>query len=408
MAPKLYSRSSTDCERSPLNVAQIVASLDNAAAGPSYSVVRLTEALAERGQNVELMSTTNATRTKDVLRSCEGPHRSFATDLDSLGLGKLAFSSGLRGAIDVAASSGAVLHSHGLWLMPNFYSAGSAKRRNCVHIISPRGMLGSGALKFSQRRKQLLWMLAQKGVVKAATCLHATSQQECDELRELGIKVPVAVIPNGVDLPVLEGMSKADAVRLSERHRTVLYLGRLHPKKGIDQLVAAWARLEANHPNWRLRIVGPSENGCRRQLEAQSVSLGLDRVSFEDGLFGADKDAAYRDAELFVLPTLNDNFGMVVAEALSHATPVICTHGAPWQGLESYGCGWWVEQGAEPLTVALVDALQLSRCSLAEKGKRGRAWMAASFSWGSVAHDMEQVYRWCAAGDERPSCVDIV
>jgi len=129
------------------------------------------------------------------------------------------------------------------------------------------------------------------------------------------------------------------------------------------------------------------------------------RVSIEGPVAGDAKTAAYREADLFVLPTLNENFAITVAEALSFGTPVIATKGAPWRGLASEGCGWWVDHGVEPLAAALTDAMAMGRRALQTKGAKGRAWMKRDFSWDCVAHDMLDVYRWLSSGGEVPSTV---
>ena len=177
-------------------------------------------------------------------------------------------------------------------------------------------------------------------------------------------------------------------------------LGRIHPKKGLDRLVRAWAKVEAAHPEWRLRIVGPDELGHAGELAALAAELKTQRVSIEDSVAGDAKTAAYREADLFVLPTLNENFAITVAEALAAGTPVIATKGAPWRGLQSEGCGWWIDHGVEPLAAALANAMAMRREALQAMGAKGRAWMARDFSWDRVAHDMLDVYRWLALRGE--------
>src|SRR5262249_5679271 len=135
----------------------------------------------------------------------------------------------------------------------------------------------------------------------------------------------------------------------------------IHPKKGIDRLIQAWALLERTHPGWRLRIVGPSEGGYAAGLSNLAASLGLRSVSIEGPIYAHEKLAAYREADLFVLPTLNENFGLSVAECLAAGTPVISTVGAPWRGLEAEGCGWWIAQGVEPLAQAMSRAMAIPR-----------------------------------------------
>lgn len=131
-------------------------------------------------------------------------------------------------------------------------------------------------------------------------------------------------------------------------------------------------------------------------------TLGLARVSIEGPVYGDAKIAAYHNADVFVLPTLNENFGLTVAEALAAGTPAIVTKGAPWSGLESEGCGWWIDHGIEPLAAALEHAMAFPREGLKAMGVRGRAWMARDFSWDRVAHDMLNVYRWLVEGGKPP------
>lgn len=381
-----------------MHIAHILASLADEASGPTYSVTRLAQTLAAQGNRVSLLSTGVQQETRQG-----GLHsRVFPPDQARVPiLGRLRASRGLRAAVDGEAAAGAVLHAHGLWLMPNLYPAWSARAHRRPLVVSPRGMLGAAALAFSRRKKRLMWALAQKQALQAAACLHATSAQERDEIRAAGLTNPVAVIANGIDVPELPLPPPLPP----GAPRTVLHLGRLHPKKGIDRLLHAWAKVEPAHPGWRLQIAGPSENGYGAELAALAQGLALARVTFTGPLYGEEKRAAYRAAGVFVLPTLNENFGLVVAEALASGTPVICSKGAPWQGLESERCGWWVDHGPEPLAAALDRAMRLPPAELSEMGGRGRRWMQRDFSWESVASQMSDVYRWCAGAGPLPATV---
>ena len=370
---------------------QIVASVDNAASGPSYSVTALSKALRALGADSAVMA---------VGRRASAPGiETFPQEMTGLPLAnRLIVSGGLARALDTAASRGTVLHAHGLWLMPNIYPARAARRHGTPLVVSPRGMLGAAALAFSAKRKKIMWALAQRRALETARCFHATSEAEAEEIRGAGLSAPIAVIPNGIDIP---GGNPAPGAR------TVLHLGRLHPKKGIDRLIAAWARVADAHPDWRLRIVGPSELNYRAALEAQAQDLGVPRVFFDNPLYGDSKWEAYRQAGLFALCTLNENFAIVVAEALAAGVPAICTKGAPWQGLEAERCGWWVDGAPEAIAKALDAALSLPDGERAKMGARGRAWMGRNFSWSGIAWQMTQVYAWLAGYGPMPDCVQI-
>jgi glycosyltransferase involved in cell wall biosynthesis len=313
----------------------------------------------------------------------------------------LCLSSELERALRRAARTVDILHGHGLWLAPNVYPAWAARHGRAKLVMSPRGMLGEAALAFSRPKKRAFWTLFQARALRQAACLHATSEAEREDIRVAGLTNPVAVIPNGVDLPAPAATSDPGGPR------TVLSLGRIHPKKGLDALVRAWALVEADNPDWRLRIVGPAELGHDRELMTLGASLGLRRVSVEGPAFGPDRLAAYQSADLFVLPTRNDNFAMTVAEALAAGVPAISTKGAPWAGLEREQCGWWIDHGPEPLGAALMGAFGLPRDTLRGMGARGRAWMARDFSWDHIATDMLAVYAWLAQGGERPETIQL-
>lgn len=152
-------------------------------------------------------------------------------------------------------------------------------------------------------------------------------------------------------------------------------------------------------------IIGPSELGYQKQLERLVARLSVARVRFEGPVYGDRKRKEYSDADIFVLPTLHENFGLVVAEALAAGVPVITTHGAPWGGLEANGCGWWIDHGVESLAKALRDSMQLDDLTRETMGKRGRAWMVRDYSWDSIASNMHCLHEWCLGSNNRPDFV---
>jgi glycosyltransferase involved in cell wall biosynthesis len=328
--------------------------------------------------------------------------RRFAWDYADLPiLRNLRISSALSSELRNLAINTDVIHNHGLWLMPNVQAGWAATRARKPLVVSPRGMLSPAALAFSCQKKRVFWRLLQGATMRRAPCIHATSEQEYQDIRGFGLRNPISVIPNGIDLPE----PVATPIRTAQPRRVVLSLGRIHPIKGLDVLVRAWAQTEPARPAWELRIIGPGETAYRDQLSALVAGLRLTRVSIEEPAYGEAKQAAYHDADLFVLPTTSENFGLAVAEALAAGTPAIASKGAPWRGLESEGCGWWIDHGVEPLAAALANATAMSSEALEAMGSKGRAWIARDFSWERVARDMTDLYRWLIGKAEAPSCV---
>jgi glycosyltransferase involved in cell wall biosynthesis len=385
-----------------LRSAHVVAGLDPSFGGPSYSVPRLCEALAAAGAETMLLSVAEIEIDQRDAYDKGYRDRRFAPDYARIPiLRRLRSSRGLSNALRDAGLTADIIHNHGLWLVPNIKAGEAAASGRKPFVVSPRGMLAPVALAFSRLKKRAFWALLQGPAVRGAACIHATSAQEYQEIRGFGLANPVAIIPNGIDVPELpERPMVAPAPE-----RIVLSLGRIHPKKGLSRLVNAWSKVEHRHPGWRLKIVGPAEAGHDKELRALATALGLSRVSVEGPIYGEAKTAAYRAADIFVLSTLNENFGLTVAEALAAGTPVISTKGAPWSGLESEGCGWWTDQGVEPLAAALAHAMALPREVLKAMGDKGRDWMARDFSWDRVAGDMIDVYLWLARGAEPPSTI---
>ena len=376
----------------------VVAGLNSAHGGPTYSVPRLCRALSSVGAEAKVYSVAEPGRREAYSNSDHDI--CFPQDYPCIPIVRsLRLSRDLTRALDEQGPNLDIIHNHGLWLMPNVMAGRVAQRSRKPFVLAPEGMLSSVALGYSQRKKRLFWALWQGKVVRSADCIHVMSEQEYDEVRAFGLNNPVAVIPNGIDLPELADQTEPR----SEIDRVLLSLGRIHPKKGLDRLLRAWAIVENTHPGWRLRIIGPDELGHAAELAALGRELRLKRMSVEAPVAGRSKTIAYQQADIFVLPTLNENFALTVAEALAAETPVIATKGAPWRGLDTEGCGWWIDQGVESLAAALNNAMTKTRIELRKMGARGRAWMARDFSWDRIARDVLDLYCWLLVGGEPPS-----
>ena len=289
----------------------------------------------------------------------------------------------------------------GLWTYPSFAHLRYHRRFPKPYVVTPRGMLDPWALRRSPLKKRVVSALFESESLRRATCLRATSEMEAAHFRDYGLSQPIAVVPNGVEIPPVAPARNP----LPKEHRRVLFLSRLHPKKGLPILLQAWAALAPSLKDWELVIAGQDEVGHEREMRDLAQRLSLPRIQWAGAVHGQEKLDLYRSADIFVLPTHAENFGLVVAEALAAAVPVISSKGAPWEGLEIEKCGWWIDQGVEPLVATLGKAVMLTDEERTQMGLRGQAWMARDFGWDKVARNMLDVYMWLKNGGQPPATV---
>lgn len=365
----------------------IVPSVAERSSGPTYSTLSLTRNLIEAGMTAELA----------VMKSPTDPEEPFLRRFP-MGPGPVRLGNCpamLRYLRQQAHSHHGeiVLHNHGMWQLNALYPGWVARGSGVPLVTSPRGAFSQWAMASGTGFKKPFWSLLQHPALRATTCFHATAPMERDDIRRLGFRQPVAVLPNGIDLPQTEPRHSPDS------RRKLLYLGRLHDGKGVDHLIQSWAMVHHSFPDWDLVIAG-SDRGYYGVTEYGSflrsmvAELEVPRVSFIGEVTGQDKARALAEADLYVLPSLSENFGITVAEALAAGLPVITTRGTPWQGLEREGAGWWIETGTNPLSRALHGALALPRDRLAAIGSNGRAWMARDMQWPVIARKMRQTFEW--------------
>ena len=378
-----------------MRVIHVVPDINKEAAGPSYSVPKLCESLICAGVDVQLA----------VLDSPGTPVHLQYLKRFPFGFGprRLGISPKMNDWLKHEVRSGSVdiVHNHSLWMMPNVYPGDAVRNTNCRLILSPRGTLSEYAFGRNAFQKKIFWHALQARVLNEAACFHATAMSEYKDIRRHGFKQPVCILPNGIEVPPLEKVTNCGG------RRQLLFLGRIHPKKGIDNLIHAWKSLENKFPDWDLHIVGPDNDGYLAKMQALASELGVKRVVFVGPLFGEEKLNAYRRAELFVLPTHSENFGMSVAEALAAEVPAIVTKGAPWSGLEDKGAGWWIDIGIEPLVACLEHAMDQPEEVLLAMGQAGREWMMRDYSWEQIRAQFIITYRWMIDGGEPPPWVKL-
>ena len=299
-----------------------------------------------------------------------------------------------------------IVHLHGIWSQALHRCAVICRRKKIPYIIAPRGMLEPWSLKQKWLKKRIARWLYQDRDLKYAAALHATAESEAEQFRKLGFQNPIIVSPNGVNVPKED---KNSTLQLQLRTRTnpdvrrALFVSRMHPKKGVLELIEAWNKIRPK--DWECELVytisGEFEKEYEAKVKARVKELGLgDRFIFTGALNDDEKWTAYARADLFVLPTYSENFGIVVAEALWAGVPVITTKGTPWKELEDRECGKWIDLPTEssnppdwPMLVsALESTMLMSDDERRAMGARGRKLVEEKYTWDAVVKAMVKGY----------------
>ncbi|MFC1579106.1 glycosyltransferase [Pseudomonadota bacterium] len=294
-----------------------------------------------------------------------------------------------------------ILHDNGLWLPANHIVANVARNYGIPYALHPHGMMEPWSMQYRSIKKKFAWMLYQKRNLNSVTAFFATSTAEARHIRELGFKQPISVVPNGVDGPpngILEPPKKE-----KNRVRHAVFMSRIHPKKGLMNLLLAWS-MEKRY-GWKLILAGPDEGGHLAEVLNRANDLGLSEdIEYRGVVDGDSKDRLLREADLFVLPSFSENFGVVIAEALAYGIPVISTMGTPWQGLVENKCGWWVSAEVEALAAALKEAMTLNDQERHKMAIRAQKY-SREFNWNQIASEIADVYRWLLGLADRPGSV---
>ncbi len=273
-----------------------------------------------------------------------------------------------------------VVFVHSMWTPPVLRACHAALRAGTPLVRVPHGCLNPAALRHSAWKKALVSPIERHYMRRAACILVTTETEKAAVKRWVRGAQRLEVVGMGIDDLLTPDLPPK---RTDDGPKTFLFVGRLHPLKGLDLLLAAL-------PAGAFLCVIAPDDGQQARYERLARRLGVaDRVTFLGVKTGAEKMREMRVADALVLPTHSENFGFAVAEALVVGTPAITTKGAPWEGLETHGCGWWTDVNATSLRAALADCASRSRVELAEMGARGRAWMLADFTWRACAERVQ-------------------
>jgi glycosyltransferase involved in cell wall biosynthesis len=291
-----------------------------------------------------------------------------------------------------------LFHANGIWEYAEFITAKVARKKNRPYVISPHGMLYPQALNHSKLKKKLFLNLVLLKDLNKAAAVHATCMKEMQHLRELGVKAPIAVNPNPINITNSQLSTLHSQLKIG-------YLGRVHPRKNVELLLYVWDKLHLDKINAELIIIGDGDTHYMDFLKAEQQRLNLKNVIFTGFLSGETKENVLRSLSYLVVPSDFENFGMIVPEALIKGIPVIASKGTPWEELSTHHCGWWVDNDVNTLAATIEKALNISEKERRQMGVNGIKLVRETYSVGVVAGKMKRLYEWILNGGEKPEYV---
>lgn len=388
-----------------MKILTFLTNIDQTKGGPSRSVPMFVRGLALEGVDVTLMVIKSDDMNLHALDGTNAkvhllPPNYNKKDLESF-LQKEKFE---------------LIHGQCIW-EPLFHNMRLlADKYKIPFILTPRGTLEPWSLQQSRWKKKIARWLYQDYDLKRCACIYATAEMEAQHIRNLGFINPICIIPNGIETDVYPCRKDESLVK-----KQILFLSRIHPKKGIEVFIDAFAHIYQDFPNWKVVIVGNGEDAYRQTLSAKISELGLDKsVDIHAPVFGEAKVKLYQESAVFCLPSYSENFGMVIAEAMSCGVPVITTNGTPWQLLngdvstmgacldmqgENKRTGWCIDLTIDNLASTLREAMLMDSNELFEMGQRGSKLINSNFNYRMVAKKNIALYEWIINNGEKPDFV---
>jgi glycosyltransferase involved in cell wall biosynthesis len=390
------------------NVVHVTSWLSRQGGGIPPVVWALAHTMSRCGFNASVLGLND----QWVASDCIADGFEFAA-VDVVGPKSFGYAPALSRQMAARLGNGGVVHSHGLWMYPGFAARRHALGHTCPLVVSPHGMLEPWALNNARWKKQLVARLFENSNLQHAACLHALCVAEAENFRRYGLKNPIAIIANGVDADEFQFQSENGALAGQfpgvNGRRCVLFLSRLHPKKGLDNLLRAWARLVHDFNDWCLLIAGGGQPSYEQELKNAVIDQGLEQsVLFLGPLYGASKRQALAAASVFALPSFSEGFSVAILEAAATGIPVLLTPECNFPELAGAGAGIEVAPEAASVEKGLRQLFELDEPERRKMGRLGLELVRKSYTWPVIGAQMCQVYEWLLGRAPKPACVRMV
>jgi glycosyltransferase involved in cell wall biosynthesis len=309
-----------------------------------------------------------------------------------IGPGFLFYSPELKKRAEDLVQDSDVVHGHGLYVGTNYAFGQAARRQGKALVYHVHGMFEPYILSRSRWKKRLVHLLFEDANFRHVRLWRALTDNEAEQIRSCGISAPIVVAPNGLDLDeFVKPQRPADGVRtpwlgnLKKEKFRLLFLGRIHPKKGLDLLLSAWAGLERYHGQWELVIAGPDESGHLAEVRRKARALALDsQARFTGPVTGRAKRDLLHSADLFILPSYSEGFSMGLLEAMACEVPVIATRACNFPQISRNEAGWECDASLWSIMEALEQGLRVDVVERRQRGRNGRRLVEKDYAWPSI------------------------
>jgi glycosyltransferase involved in cell wall biosynthesis len=389
-----------------MSIVHVTSWLSRLGGGIPPVICALARETNRRGQNVSVVGL----KDKWVGADCQKENFPFVFG-EIFGPQSFGFSPGLRKQLQALVQSRGIVHSHGLWMYPGWAARKAAIENHCRLLVSPHGMLEPWALDRSSWKKKVAGLLFENKNLQEAACLHALCLPEAENFRRLGLKNPIAIIPNGVDVeePAAPGGAIFEKFSEIKGRRRILFLSRLHPKKGLGNLLQAWQKMTPDFKDWQLLIAGSGDPAYEQALKTFSKDLISNKsVVFLGQVSGENKKQILAAADVFILPSFSEGFSVAILEAAAAGLPVLLTPQCNFPELARSNAALKISTDTAGIEKGLRQILELPDEPGKAMGRRGRELIQKSYTWPAIAEQMCRVYDWMAGKGSMPETVKVI
>jgi len=389
-----------------MQIIHVTASLSRLGRGVSPVAWALASHQSALGENVRIAGLRDTHTREDCITQNNVPF--YAASV--VGPQRLGYSPSLRRHLFSDVGTCHIIHNHGLWMWPGREARQLAQKKRAKLVISPHNMLDPIYRRRSGWKKTIARLLYEDKNLRIASCLHALTEREAQCIRAFGLEEPVAIIPNGVDIAAFEHLPPEEEAsklwpELSGK-KIILFLGRVHPVKGLPSLVQGWRSVAKQFRDWHLVIAGPDYDGHLADIKDYVLAAMLGgQVTFTGPVYDYRKLALLSAADIFVLPSVSEGFSMAILEALACRLPVLITPECNFPEAIEASAGEFIGTSPDTVEKGLCNLLTRSKAELMAMGNRGHRLVLENYSWRSIATRTLSVYRWLLDKGDKPECV---